>query len=355
MFNLATDADDPLLGFGMGWIRALAGRVDALEVITMRAGRLAIPGNVRVHSLGKERGHTEVRRLVEFYRALARVLGEGPIDACFSHMNPLFTVLGAPFLKVRGVPIVTWYAHRHVTRTVKVAHWLSDYVTASVASGYRYRRDKLVVLGQGIDTEQFHPLGEPPEPGLLTSVGRISPIKDLLTLVDAVAVLRERGRQVRCVLVGEAPPGHREYALAVRERVRSLGLGGSIELVGSVPNETVAQWHRRALAHVNLCPSGAIDKAALEAMACGRPSLVANDAFAETLGAWKRQLLFRHGDPIDLADKVEALMTSDSAEIARMGRELRARVVELHSLDQLVDRLLALFDRSRPGAGVSLP
>ena len=53
VFNLATDVDDPILGFTTHWIRALARRVEAVQVITMRAGRLDLPNNVRVDSVGK--------------------------------------------------------------------------------------------------------------------------------------------------------------------------------------------------------------------------------------------------------------------------------------------------------------
>jgi len=107
LFNLATDADDPVLGFATRWIAALASRVERIEVVTMRRGRAALPANVRVHSVGKERGASEGRRALEFFRLVRRVLAEGPVDACFSHMIPLFTVLASPLLRPRGVPVVT--------------------------------------------------------------------------------------------------------------------------------------------------------------------------------------------------------------------------------------------------------
>ena len=93
VFNLATDADDPILGFTTRWIRALAARVDFIQVITMRMGKLDLPDNVQVHSLGKEKGYSEARRLREFYKILARILREDRVDVCFSHMNPLLPFL----------------------------------------------------------------------------------------------------------------------------------------------------------------------------------------------------------------------------------------------------------------------
>jgi hypothetical protein len=115
LFNLATDADDPILGFTTRWIQALAKQVEFTHVITMRAGKIEVPENVRVYSVGKEKGYSEPRRVVEFYRHLFHILREDRIDACFSHMIPIFTVLAAPVLKVKKIPIVTWYAHPSLT------------------------------------------------------------------------------------------------------------------------------------------------------------------------------------------------------------------------------------------------
>jgi len=141
LFNLATDADDPILGFTTRWICALAEQVEFVRVITMRAGRLEVPGNVRVYSVGKEKGYNEPRRVVEFYRHLFRILREDRIDVCFSHMISLFTVMGAPVLKAKRIPIVTWSAHPKLTWVLKLAHHFSNRMVASVATAYPYRHD----------------------------------------------------------------------------------------------------------------------------------------------------------------------------------------------------------------------
>ncbi|MBZ0286039.1 MAG: hypothetical protein K8I30_00385, partial [Anaerolineae bacterium] len=88
LFNLATDADDPVLGFTTVWINALARQCEQIDVLTMRAGRLALAENVRVFSVGGEKGDSEPRRAVEFYRILFDLLRRTRYDACFAHMQP---------------------------------------------------------------------------------------------------------------------------------------------------------------------------------------------------------------------------------------------------------------------------
>jgi len=106
-------------------------------------------------------------------------------------------------------------------------------------------------------------------------------------------------------------------------------------------------WYRRCTVHVNLTPTGFGDKVAWEAMACGRPCLAANEGFRETLGRWATDLLFRHGDAPDLAQKLENLFKMDKKRLKAIGEELRQGVLERHSLERLAERLLALFKEVR--------
>jgi glycosyltransferase involved in cell wall biosynthesis len=228
LFNLATDLDDPILGFTTCWIRALAKRMEFIHVITMRTGRVDLPGNVRVYSVGKERNYIEPRRAVEFYRHLFGILHEDRIDVCFSHMTPIFTVLGAPILKPKGIPIVTWYAHPSLTWILKLAHYLSDRIVTSLATAYPYKHDKLTVVGQGIDTDLFSPDGHvmPDNPPMILCVGRLSLVKDHPTLLRAASVLQQRGgKPFRIVILG-GPADPRTSLMSGRftNRLRNLGL-----------------------------------------------------------------------------------------------------------------------------------
>jgi len=353
LFNLATDADDPILGFTTRWIHALAQRVEFIHVITMRAGRIDVPENVRVYSVGKEKGYSEPRRAVEFYRLLLRVLREDRIDACFSHMIPIFTILAAPILKARRIPIVTWYAHPSLTWTLKLAHHLSDRMVTSLETAYPYRKDKLVVIGQAIDTDLFAPDGTPPvEPPMILCVGRLSPVKDHPTLLRAAALMRrEWGKPFRVVILGgPAGPQDEPYVRSLHRKVEELALQDIVSFHPPVPMTELPNWYRRCTVHVNLTPTGSGDKVAWEAMACGRPCLVANEGFRETLGDYSAILLFRYRDSIDLASKLGSILSLPSSEWEGIGQYLRERVVQLHSLERLVTRLLSVFSEIRGGS-----
>ena len=351
VFNLATDADDPILGFTTRWIRALAQRVNSIHVITMRAGKIQLPNNVRVYSVGKEKGYSEPRRAIEFYRHLFRILREDRIDVCFSHMIPIFSVLAAPMLKAKRIPIVTWFAHPSLTWILKLAHHLSDRMVASVATAYPYKKDKLNVVGQGIDIELFSPSGRatPEDPPIILCVGRLSPVKGHIILLKAARLLRERwGKTFRVVILG-GPATRRDesYVRSLYEEVRELGLQEIVHFEPPVSMTDLPSWYPRCAIHVNMTPTGFGDKVALEAMSCSRPCLVANEGFRQTLGKYARLLLFHHGDADDFAKKLVGVLALSATDRDEMGLYLREQVIRMHGLDMLAAKLVELFQAVR--------
>jgi glycosyltransferase involved in cell wall biosynthesis len=346
VFNLATDLDHPILGFTSLWVRALAARVRTVDVITMVAGKIDLPENVRVHSVGRERGYSEPRRVVEFYRHLFRVLGERKIAGCFSHMMPPFSVLGGPVLRARGIPLVTWYAHPSLTPMLKLAHFASNRMVTSLPAAYPYRTDKLSVIGQGINTDLFSP-GEEGcvREDVILCVGRISRVKDHPTLIRAFAKLPEKFRLV--ILGATAGAPDEAYLTELHALIAELKLGERVIFEQPVPPTELPAHFQSCTVHVNLTPAGFGDKVAWEAMSCGRPCLVANADFAETLGHTRDATLFRTGDADNLAAKLTAMLAQPPVERAAIGSYQRTQVERLHSLPRLADRVLAEINQCR--------
>jgi glycosyltransferase involved in cell wall biosynthesis len=353
LFNLATDADDPVLGFTTAWINALAARCDHIDVVTMRAGRLAVAPNVAVYSVGKERGFSEARRAIEFYRILWRLLRANRYDACFAHMQPLFAILGAPLLKLYRLPITLWFAHGAVSRRLRLAEKLVDHVVTASAESFRIPSPKVQIIGHGIDTDQFSPSQSPKTPphsdgerhgvGMFTaiSVGRLNPIKRPDVLIDAVGLLHQRGVTVRLRFIGDVTNG--AYLEVLRERVTQADLDSWVQFAGPMQFDQVAAAYQQADVMVSASQTGSIDKVILEAMACGLPVITSNEAFIPVLKPWESLLLIPPDDPAALADRLAVLGAMPLADRQALGRDLRALVVRDYGLDQMMDRLMAVL------------
>jgi len=346
-FNLATDIDDPILGFTSSWVREVARTVDSIYVITMRLGRTELPENVRIYSVGKEKKFSEPRRALEFYRHLFRILHHKSIDVCFSHMIPIFSVLAAPVLKTRGIPIVTWRAHRQRSFTLRLAHGLSDRMVSINVSSYPYPGSKLTTLGHGIDTELFKPNDtiSPDDPPLILFVGRLSPIKDPVSFIRAARLLANKHR-FQVALIGPILGRDREYSRILMEELELLRKTVPAQYIGGLPQRQLPNWYQRCFALVNCSPSdSALDKTVLEAMACGKLALTSISGFETTMEQEASFLLFRAGDPRDLASKLANLLKLPPKSVEDMGHYLRRQTIQNHSLSKLAENLTILLHK----------
>lgn len=334
------DEHDSVLGFFHQWIEELAKHCEGVEVVCLFEGAHHLPNNVRVHSLGKEQGAGKIRRTLRFYRYLWQLRGR--YDGVLVHMNPEYLVLAGWWWKLAGVPTLLWYSHRSVDLKLRIAERFVGVIASSAASSFRLQTPKLRVLGHGIDTALFTPSGGSVHtPWRLVSVGRLTPIKRLETVIEALALVR-CGIDADLTLVGQAvAPGDLAYAQRLKEQVQRLSLGSHVQFAGAVPYGEMASVYHAADVSVNAAPTGGLDKAVLESMATGLPTLVTNQGFAEYLGQYQGRLLCVQDDAADLAEKLSALYHANDS--AAVGAALRQQVVARANLDALITNLLSLL------------
>ncbi len=348
LFNLLTDADDPVLGFTTLWLNAIAGRCQQVDVITMQIGRLDVADNVQVYSVGKEKGYSEPRRALEFYRILFGLLRQNRYDACFAHMMPLFALMAAPLLKIAHIPTTLWHAHKAVSTILRLAEKTVDHVVTPSPESFRLPSRKTHLIGHGVDTDLFTPSVTPrpvDRPFTIISAGRIAPVKRLESIIEAVKLLVDATGKpdIRLRLVGNVYPQDADYANHLRDLVTKYGLNNIVEFPGGIVYSEVAREYQQADVMVNLSATGSIDKAVLEAMACGLPVVTANEAFQSILAPWKDSFLIPPDAPDELAIRLRRLMEVSPEERNALGLQLRAIVVEQHSLNHLVDELMAIL------------
>ena len=349
VFNLATDADDSALGFVISWIAELAKHVAALDVITMRVGRYELPPHVRVYSVGKEKGYSEPRRFIEFYRILFRLLQANRYDGCFAHMMPLFAVMAAPVLRLNNIPIVLWYAHKSVTWTLRIATRLVNRIVTPSPESFRLRSRNVRVIGHGIDTMRFAPRSAGDSRAAfftLLTVGRLSRIKRLEMLLEAITLLRQRQPQLplRLRIVGSTTtPDDTIYARELRQSVEQTGIHDVVDFVGSVPFHAIETWYQQADCCINLCPTGGMDKAVLEAMSCGLLVIAVNQTFREVVGPEAAAMMIIQPDPEQLAERLLVFATMPWEQRQQLGRTLRDRIIQYHDLRRLCERLFDQF------------
>jgi glycosyltransferase involved in cell wall biosynthesis len=346
MITQKVDSTDPLLAFTIDWIRALAARVDRIEVLCLEQHDAILPENVRVWSMGKERSVGRIQELRNFYRVLNSVIRE--TDVVFSHMVARYALLALPLARLYGKQIGLWYTHPRASWELRLTAPLLNWIATADLSSFPLHGRNIHALGHGIDTARFDtPVITKADPPLIASVGRLSPIKGHAVLIRAAKCLKTDYPDVQTQVViagGEVPnaPGHRDKLLSLRS---DLGLGeNDVQLAGALSPEAVVTLYERASVAVNLMPPGSFDKAALEAMMSSLPLIAVNPAFAPVWGEYTDQLK-TVSDPRDLAARLAGVLRMTATERTAIGSSLRDRAIAGHSLTGLMDQLVALMQR----------
>jgi colanic acid/amylovoran biosynthesis glycosyltransferase len=155
----------------------------------------------------------------------------------------------------------------------------------------------------GLDLERFA-YSDPPAGGDdILAVGRLVEKKGFHILIEAVRLLREAGRDVRCRIVGGG-----EEADHLAAQVAASGLEGTVELLGPRPQSEVMALMREAAVLACPCVVGrdgnrdGLPTVLLEAMALGTPC-VATDVtgIPELVRDGETGLCVPEGDPEALA------------------------------------------------------
>lgn len=210
---------------------------------------------------------------------------------------------------------------------------------------------RTTTVHNGVDTDAYRPLStEPSGPPTAVFVGRIDPLKDLETMIDAFALVRRDLPEARLRLFGPTPQGNEDYHAALADQVQRLGLGDAVTFEGPVPSSMRAfeAGHVVALSSI----SEGLPYSVIEAMMAGRPSVNTDvGGVAEIVGSDDRcGLVVPPRDPDALAAGLLALL-SDPARRAAMGREARARATHLFSMDTFLASYRELYEAAAARSG----
>ena len=340
-------------GFIVSWISKLASKVDALHVIALDDydRETALPKNVFVYNLGEKK--IKITKYLYFSRIMFNLLRKRAVDVVFCHMYVVFTFMVAPWVKPLRIPVVQWYAHGRVDFKLKMANLIADKIVTPSKESFRIESKKVVITGHGIDMEKFRPLERREgrsRKKIVLSVGRISPVKNYETLIEAADILiNKKGLDnLEFVIAGGVPiPSQKLYYEKIAKLTEELRLTARLKFVGSIPHTEIVTYYQACDVFVNTSQTGSVDKSVLEAMACQKPALTSNEAFKDILSDNAGLLFFSRENAEELAGKIESLLQMDEGDRTQLGASLREIVDRDHSIDHLTDKLVEIFGAYR--------
>jgi glycosyltransferase involved in cell wall biosynthesis len=333
------DPADPILAATVPKIAALAARLDEVVVLADSEVPGVLPGNCRVRTFASS---TKAGRGARFATALWDELRWHPRPtAVVAHMCPIYAVLAAPLARPLGVRVVLWFTHWNRSPTLRVAEKVSNALVSVDRRSFPIDSPKVVPIGHGIDLAEFPCRAEAPSANgtmRALALGRYSPSKGLDTVLRGVRAAADQGLDVQLDVYGPAPTEVEQTHRRELERlVADLELGERVHLADPVRRSELPRLFSEADVLVNNMRAGAPDKVVYEACASCLPVLASNPVFDELL---PDELRFARESPEELAERLERLAHTDAAERARIGSELRERVVAGHSVESWAERVI---------------
>ncbi len=196
-----------------------------------------------------------------------------------------------------------------------------------------FHADRIEVIENGVDLDFFAGGGSferYPTPTVLY-LGRLKKYKRVDLIIQAIALLRSRGTDVRLMVAGRG-----DATVALRALADDLEIGDLVEFVGFVTEQEKRELLHRTWVHALTSPKEGWGISNLEAAACGTAT-VASDApgLRDSVVDGVTGFLVPHGDVASLADRIAAI-AGDTALRDRLGDGARAFAAG-HSWDRAAD------------------
>lgn len=237
-----------------------------------------------------------------------------------------------------------------------LGRWLArstDRIIANSEAVRRYlldrgglRPEKVVTIYNGVDFSRFggrcdpgerrRELGLPAGALLLGCVARLEPAKDHATLLQALALIRERRPELHLVIVGD---GSRRAAL--ERMAQDLGIGDRVRFTGFRTDS--AEWIRSVDLSVLSSRKEGLSNTIIESMAAGKP-VVATDVGGnrEVIRDGETGYLVPPGEPAAFAAAL-GRATRSPEHLAQLGAAGRSRVEAMFAVRSMVARTEQLY------------
>ena len=215
--------------------------------------------------------------------------------------------------------------------------------------------DKGHVVHHGVNLDKFTyreppaPTNEDgsPRPLRMVCTATFTEIKGHEYLIEAIRLLRDRGKDIDLKLIGGDPPQQSNLQNEIRAQVRAAGLDERVEFLGKRPSDEVMRWIEWAdvgvLASVR-SDTGDMDglpNVLTECLAMGRPVVSTRQpGTMELVEHGVNGLLARTRDAEELAACIEQMYDDPDARV-RMGIAGHAKVV---ANENVVDRTTELLN-----------
>lgn len=230
--------------------------------------------------------------------------------------------------------------NRHVlSKRFRFVVVVSEDMRTALLKRYRFLSDKLVVIRNGTEVRDRHPVGRGNHRFVVGSAGRLFPVKDYPFFVEVAAEVRRHTGDVRFELAGEGP----ELG-SISDRIRSCGVEDSFFLKGFVEN--MNDFYAGLDLYINTSRHEGFPMSVLEAMSHGLPVVAPTEGgIKEAVTDGSEGFLVEGRDPKRFAQRCLEIYRNPDLR-RNLGEAARKKVEREFSTDAMAAKYHVLYRAS---------
>jgi glycosyltransferase involved in cell wall biosynthesis len=244
-----------------------------------------------------------------------------------------------------------WEAMSRRAREVDAFVAVSEWYAGEMSTRMAIPREKITVVPVGMEFGDVGPPPAPPEPPVIGYLSRMSECLGLGLLVDAFIQLKKTGalKDLKLRITGGKTAEDAPFVKHIEAELSRHGMRDDVTFIGAFDKASRLEFLRSLSVLSVPVPEGeAFGTFIIEALACGIPVVQpAAGAFPEIIGKTGGGLLYDPASEDGLRDALAQLL-NDPARAREMGLRGQQAVRVEYSVDAVVPRLLALYQRLVP-------
>lgn len=254
-------------------------------------------------------------------------------------------------------------AERHLAHVSDAIISPSEDEMQSLVDEYGIPSSKGRIIYPGVNKKLFYPLEDRmvlremrwrEKDRIILYVGRINPAKGLISVIEALGLLKKKDlplySQLKLIVVGggkkkEDLPGNKEF-IRIKEFIKEKKLTGKVIFLGSKKQSGLKKYY--SAAEVLVMPSlyESFGLVPVEAMACGTPALVSRiGEMRYIVQEGKNGFSFNPNNPSSLASCLEHFFSNK--ESLWDAKKIRQNTVKNFSWEKTAEETYSLFRRLR--------
>lgn len=228
---------------------------------------------------------------------------------------------------------------------------VSEVVRDHVIKNYQVDPQKLRVIQRGVDMEYFDPSRVDPDKVselksefnlqsriVITSVGRITWLKDYETFIQSIAELSKVNNQVVGLIVGGYRQDKSEYFQKLKSLADSLGMAEHIVFAGSQSDMRSVYAASDIVVNASL-KMGNMGRTVVEALAMGKPVVATTfDGLVNLVKDHINGRVIANQDPVGMSEAIQSILN-----MSIPADNIRSSVPYEYTLPCMIDQIIEVY------------